>query len=466
MLRERQKLLDRISITSSGVLIFISFYFWFWIIRKTSHRFGTFNEYFGIVIVFIVIVIFGMVIRGVSASKRAISIADILKEIFICYTFGALGLGLFTYIFKIPHFSRLYLLSSLGISYCLISIFYILNLLVYREIRIRGLNYRNVLLVGNKDTLPEFINTIKNNKALGLNIIGIMTIQELDKKDFMGYKYFSTVDHIKKVLNSEVIDYAVFAVYAENPQAVEKAIFACQERGIEVWLKPDFMEKIMLSQVDYLEEIPLFIFSLSSKNEFALTVKRIFDAVASFLLIIILGLPMLIIAFLVRKTTKGPALFKQKRIGLNGRKFIMYKFRTMYTDLQQRRSEYKLKNEMKGPVFKMKKDPRITPIGYFLRQYSLDELPQLFNVLNGDMSLVGPRPPLPSEVYLYKGWQRRRLSMRPGITCIWQVSGRNKINDFDEWVKLDLKYIDTWSLWLDFKILFTTIPTVLKGTGY
>jgi lipopolysaccharide/colanic/teichoic acid biosynthesis glycosyltransferase len=174
---------------------------------------------------------------------------------------------------------------------------------------------------------------------------------------------------------------------------------------------------------------------------------------------------MAIIVLLIRLTSKGPALFRQKRIGLNGRKFTMYKFRTMYNDAEQRWSESHLKNEMHGPAFKMKDDPRITPLGALLRKYSLDELPQLWNVVIGDMSLVGPRPPLPLEVSLYRGWQRRRLSMRPGITCIWQVTGRNRITDFNEWVKMDLDYIDRWSLLLDFQILLKTFPAVIKGTG-
>jgi len=150
---------------------------------------------------------------------------------------------------------------------------------------------------------------------------------------------------------------------------------------------------------------------------------------------------------------------------LYGRKFIFYKFRTMVVDAEAKLKDLLKYNEMVGPVFKMTDDPRITKTGKWLRKFSLDELPQLWNVFKGDMSLVGPRPPLPHEVEKYDAWQRRRLSMRPGITCLWQMSGRNKIIDFKEWMKLDLEYIDNWSLWLDFKILFKTIPVVLLGIG-
>ena len=197
----------------------------------------------------------------------------------------------------------------------------------------------------------------------------------------------------------------------------------------------------------------------------ALILKRLTDIILSLLLVLILALPMLIIAILVCTTTKGSSLFKQERVGLNGRKFTIYKFRTMYDESEQHKAEYNLKNEMYGPVFKMRDDTRITAIGRILRRYSLDELPQLWNVFVGNMSLVDPRPPLPTEVDLYKGWQRRRLSMRPGLSCIWQVTGRNRIDNFEEWAKLDLKYIDEWNLWLDIKILLKTIPAVIKGTG-
>jgi len=172
----------------------------------------------------------------------------------------------------------------------------------------------------------------------------------------------------------------------------------------------------------------------------------------------------LFVTLLIKLTSSGPIFFKQKRIGLNGREFVLYKFRTMYKDAEKQQKMLEALNEMDGPVFKIRKDPRITPVGKFLRKFSIDELPQLFNVFIGHMSLIGPRPPLPNEVIQYETWQRRRLSMRPGITCLWQISGRNEI-DFEEWMRLDLEYLDNWSLWVDIKILVKTIPVVLFGSG-
>ena len=208
----------------------------------------------------------------------------------------------------------------------------------------------------------------------------------------------------------------------------------------------------------------MLTFTTAPYNPIALGIKRAADLLGSIVLLILLAVPMLIFAVVVKLTSPGPVLFKQRRSGLYGREFTMYKFRSMVADAEQRRAELTAANEMGGPVFKMRHDPRVTPFGRFLRRYSLDELPQLWNVLKGDMSLIGPRPPLPAEVQKYERWQRRRLSMRPGLTCIWQVTDRNRAT-FEKWMEYDLDYIDHWSLWLDFKIALQTIPAVLKGTG-
>jgi exopolysaccharide biosynthesis polyprenyl glycosylphosphotransferase len=195
-----------------------------------------------------------------------------------------------------------------------------------------------------------------------------------------------------------------------------------------------------------------------------LMIKRSFDIIFSIINLIFLMPAMIIISLIIKFTSPGPILFVQNRCGLNGRIFKMYKFRTMVKDAEELKHSLSSKNEIDGPVFKMKSDPRITKIGKFLRRTSMDELPQFINVLKGEMSIIGPRPPLPQEVKKYKAWQRRRLSMRPGLTCLWQVSGRNNIS-FEQWMKLDLKYIDDWDLVMDFKILVKTIPAVILGNG-
>jgi exopolysaccharide biosynthesis polyprenyl glycosylphosphotransferase len=217
-------------------------------------------------------------------------------------------------------------------------------------------------------------------------------------------------------------------------------------------------------ELDELDGVPLLTFTTSPNNAFALALKRLLDIVLSFVLLV-LGLPVvLLVAIAIKLTSSGSVLFRQTRCGLNGRRFTLYKFRTMVEGAEARQRELLPYNEMDGPVFKITDDPRVTTLGRVLRRFSLDELPQLWNVLKGDMSLVGPRPPIPEEVAKYQRWQRRRLAMKPGLTCLWQISGRNEL-PFQRWIELDLQYIDSWSPWLDFKILVKTIPAVLSGRG-
>ena len=194
-------------------------------------------------------------------------------------------------------------------------------------------------------------------------------------------------------------------------------------------------------------------------------VKRVLDAVLAFGMVLVLVPLFLVVALLVRLTSRGPVLYVCEYVGRRGRRFMGYKFRTMVADAEARKPELLHLNHMKGPAFKIRRDPRITPLGRILRKFSIDELPQLWNVVKGDMSLVGPRPPLPEEWIDFKDWQRAKLAVIPGITCTWQVNGRSDIVDFDEWARLDLEYIERWSLWEDSKLLVRTIPAVLKGHG-
>jgi len=248
---------------------------------------------------------------------------------------------------------------------------------------------------------------------------------------------------------------------------VEKVIQACELEGVEVWLLADFFKtQISQTALDDFEGRPMLVFRSTPEPSWQSMAKPVLDVVGASLLFLVFSLPMLLVALLIKLTSPGPILFRQQRAGVNGKPFTMLKFRSMVTDAEQRRHEVQALNEMTGPVFKVTNDPRLTRIGNLLRKYSLDEFPQLVNVLRGEMSLVGPRPLPLEEVKRFDDLaHRRRLSVKPGITCLWQVSGRNNLNDFQDWVRLDLEYIDNWSLWLDFKILFRTIPVVLLGTG-
>ena len=240
---------------------------------------------------------------------------------------------------------------------------------------------------------------------------------------------------------------------------------AATAAGVPITLLSDiFGDYLPAPRVKRFGSLPALHFAPVHHDGASLAVKRALDVAFAALLLLGIAPLLAMAAAAIRLTSPGPVLFRQVRCTLNGRHFVMPKLRTMYVDAADRLHELHERNEMDGPVFKMKRDPRITPVGAFLRRYSIDELPQLWSVLRGDMSLVGPRPPLPTEVASYQTFERRRLSMRPGLTCIWQVSGRNEVG-FDDWVRMDLEYIDTWSLGRDLRILLQTIPAVFSGEG-
>lgn len=248
---------------------------------------------------------------------------------------------------------------------------------------------------------------------------------------------------------------------------IEKAIQACELEGVEVWLLADFFNtQLSQTMLDELYGRPMLIFRSTPAESWQGFAKQAFDLLASLVLLIVFLPLFLVVTILIKVSSPGPALFRQQRSGLNGKPFTMLKFRSMVSNAEQLKQELAVLNEMGGPVFKITDDPRITPVGRFLRRFSIDELPQLVNVLRGEMSLVGPRPLPVDEVQRFDDFaHRRRLSVKPGLTCLWQVSGRNNVTDFKDWVRLDLEYIDNWSLWLDFKILVRTIPVVFAGTG-
>lgn len=313
---------------------------------------------------------------------------------------------------------------------------------------------RPVLLVGSPEKNDEFERLLEQNPEWNLHVVA-----RLDPAD-------GKLDRLPELLHYEPIGCVIFNVAQTAFSEVEKAILICETEGVEAWLVADFVKtSIARASVDNFHGKPLLVFRTAPDITWQLVCKRLIDIVGSTFGLLVLGpLVMLPAALAIRLTSPGPILFRQRRSGLHGQPFTMYKFRSMVDNAEMLRVELETFNEMSGPVFKIKRDPRVTNVGRFIRKTSIDEMPQLWNVLVGNMSLVGPRPPIPSEVQKYDPWHRRRLSMKPGLTCLWQISGRNTIG-FDQWMKLDLQYIDNWSLWLDFTILMRTIPVVLSGLG-
>jgi len=379
------------------------------------------------------------------------------------------------FILKITDVSRIMLgiffmldISLLGLSKGMA--YYFLQCL--REM---DLNYRNVLVIGSRERAKDIINTIDDQQSSGFRVIGCMDVDRCDvgKDVINGVKVVGTIDHIETFMREEVVDEAIFAMPLRMIEKVGDYLKSAEEIGVSVRIAPDWQVHALTYRPgiasihfeDFLG-IPTMALHTTPVKHDALLVKGAFDFLFAFIALMIL-LPFLaIISGAIKLFSKGPILFIQERCGLNGRKFRVYKFRTMVDDAEKRREEMKDLNESDGPVFKIRKDPRIIPyIGTFLRKTGLDELPQFINVLKGEMSLVGPRPPMPKEVDQYDRWQRRRLSIKPGLTCLWQISHNRNDLSFEQWMKLDIEYINKWSLWLDLRIILMTIRVMLWGEG-
>jgi exopolysaccharide biosynthesis polyprenyl glycosylphosphotransferase len=319
----------------------------------------------------------------------------------------------------------------------------------------RGQLRERVLLAGVPEDIVALEKSLSLEESLRLNVVERIDIQSRPISDLV------------EAMHRHAVARVVFAASHGQLDRVEQAIGACEIEGVPAWLLANFIHtSIAKPDFDAFGDRPMLVFRSTPDVSWALLVKRVIDTLGAFAALIFFSIPMLVAAIAIKLTSEGPIIFKQMRAGKHGRPFVMYKIRTMWSDAEMRRSELLPYNQMRGPVFKVEEDPRVTPIGRWLRRTSIDETPQLLNVLRGHMSLVGPRPLPIYEVENFENTaQRRRLSVKPGVTCLWQISGRNKLHDFSEWVKLDLDYIDNWSLGLDIKILLRTVPAVLLGKG-
>jgi exopolysaccharide biosynthesis polyprenyl glycosylphosphotransferase len=325
------------------------------------------------------------------------------------------------------------------------------------------------MIVGLSERARLFGAELERSAQYGIRLLGFLA----DSADAEGlpssirldsdYKVFPLGD-LRHLLRRQVIDEIVFAVGSERLAGLEDVFLFCDEEGVRTRVAVDFFPHVNSTvHLDQLGATPLLTFTAAPHDEIRLLVKRWMDVALASVGIVVLLPFMLLIAAAVRLTSRGPIIFRQERCGLNGRKFTFYKFRSMCDNAEDLKPGLQHLNR-KSTAFKIPNDPRTTPVGRILRKFSIDEWPQLWNILRGDMSLVGPRPAVPDEVDQYKQWQRRRLRMRPGLTCLWAVSGRDQL-DFETWMRMDMQYIDNWSLGLDAKILLLTIPRVLTGHG-
>jgi exopolysaccharide biosynthesis polyprenyl glycosylphosphotransferase len=398
-------------------------------------------------------------------SSRATEIADIAKATLLG-TFCLWGASL---LFHIRMASPLFLGVFLAFSLLMLICSRLMLRALLARTRVQGRNLRQMLIVGTNARAVEFADKIQARPELGYRVIGFADQQwdGVGRLRARGYSLACDLDSLPEFLRKSVVDEVVIALPIRSfHDAASRIAGQCEQQGILFRVLTNiFNLKTARSRAEAVEGDSWITHYTGVSEGWPLVVKRMVDFLVALITLILVFPVMLLAALLIKCTSCGPVFFAQKRVGHNKREFMIYKFRTMVVDAEKKMEHLQHLNEVSGPVFKIKHDPRITPIGRFLRKTSIDELPQLFNVLKGDMSLVGPRP-LPVRDYegFSEDWHRRRFSVRPGITCLWQVNGRTSIA-FDQWMELDLQYIDRWSLWLDLKILAKTIPAVLRGSG-
>lgn len=388
---------------------------------------------------------------------------------------GILTLNFLLYVFHIQDISRLLMGIFLFLNIVFLTLFKLAVMAFLHRIRSQGYTVRNVLIVGSKARALELISAIDGVKDGDYQILGCFEVDARMVGNPVAEKYriLGAVDGLRDYLESNVVDELIFAMPLKQITDADKLIVAAEAMGVRVRIIPDwqlhylaYAPEVANIRVTEFSGVQTLTLQSTPLNEGALLIKAILDHFLSFVAVVALAPFFLLIALTIVSVSPGPVLYRQERLGKNGRRFQLLKFRTMVLDAEKKLDELKELNEADGPAFKIKDDPRIIPrIGTFLRKTSLDELPQLINVLQGNMSLVGPRPPLPGEVNEYEIWQRRRLSMKPGLTCFWQIAPRRNELSFEEWMRLDLQYIDQWSLQLDFILLIRTVRAVLTGAG-
>ncbi|MBR8537907.1 sugar transferase [Carboxylicivirga sediminis] len=376
---------------------------------------------------------------------------------------GALALAVF--MFNLHYIGVTPLIYFGAVSATFLFVLKVVFFSYLKSARRRGLNYRNILIVGDESAIT-FVKQVLKYKEWGYRIIGVVGNEELHERIGDLVPLLPEDADVDKLIEDKTIDEVIYCREKAKMEEIMALLTSCNELGVVFRMSSPFFNMLTnKTHLHYFDTTPVLTISNTPVDYLLLKLKSVFDFVSSFLVITIFSPLFIGIAIGIKLSSKGPIFFKQKRVGMRGRKFWVYKYRTMVTNAEDLKASLMEQNEMDGPVFKIEKDPRITGIGHFLRKTSLDELPQFFNVLLGDMSIVGPRPPVPAEVREYERWQLRRLSMKPGITCVWQISPSRNDVSFEEWMRMDLEYIDNWSLRLDFVIILKTIRTMLRADG-
>lgn len=406
---------------------------------------------------------------GLYVSKRLATLYSESVEVLKATTLAAGFLLVAARVFHLRTLTTRFAVDFWVTATLLIVVSRVLTRLFLRMLRAHGKNTRVMLILGTNRRAIEFAKRIQTRPELGYQIYGFVDDEWDGLETFLGTGNSICCDFagFRHYLRHHVVDeVAIFVPLRSFYEYASQVVGLCEQHGILIRFDTQIFDlKIARSGSDELDGNAHITAGATPRDGWQMFTKRAVDLVLSLALLIILSPLLAAVAIAIKMTSSGPILFRQKRVGINKRQFTMYKFRTMVPNAEKLQEMLLNQNEMSGPVFKIKHDPRVSPIGSILRKTSIDELPQLLNVLKGDMSLVGPRAmSLRDYQFFDQDWQRRRFSVRPGITCLWQVKGRNNV-PFEKWMEMDMQYIDKWSLWLDFKILASTIPAVIRGTG-
>jgi exopolysaccharide biosynthesis polyprenyl glycosylphosphotransferase len=405
---------------------------------------------------------------GLYSDKKLRSYISLIWKIFKCIVFDFVVLGCIIFIIKEKVYSRAFALYFASLLFVLLTCYRTAAYTYFNNQNGKRLGAKNILVVGGLKRAQKVIDAIENQITWGINIVNPVTVCHKIPLGCENGTALSTefIDELPRILEEGEIDEVIFAVGGDASVDLKGYINKARQMGIEARILPSLwdLDSDRL-QVEQFQGIPFLALHVNNFNAVGLFYKRILDIVGGLVgsLIFLVMYPFVAIA--IKLDSPGPVLFKQERIGKNGRVFQLLKFRSMYQDAEERKKELMLENEMDGFMFKVVNDPRITRVGRFLRKTSLDEFPQFVNVLRGEMSLVGTRPPTPDEVEQYSYSHRRRISAKPGITGLWQISGRNKITDFEKVVELDCRYLESWRFWDDIKILYKTVFVVFRRKG-
>ncbi len=466
MIKEREPALERISVIAQVFWTLVSFYFLLWFTGIVSlENFWETKDHLVLAIVIIPVWFTLLDAFEMGAMRRMQKYRTILKKYVFLISIGSFVLFIIIHFFDFDSITGTDLLNFAIVDFFVLSIQKTLGRIAIRAFRKRGYNTRMLLVIAD-ETGISFIRQIIETDDWGYRIWGIITDSDAVKNEFKDkYVLYPESEDFAQLIDEKIIDDVFFCKQDFNTTTVRKLVSECREIGVGFHLHNKVLAFGGLDpKLSFLNRQFFLSFRNTPENYVALKIKGAIDFFMATIILILVSPVMFVIGILIKLEDGGSVFFKQVRVGKHGRLFKCLKFRTMVTNAEELKEKLTELNEQNGPVFKIKNDPRITKVGRFLRKTSLDELPQFINVLVGDMSIVGPRPPIPSEVKQYKRSLNRRLSVNPGITCTWQVSGRNNI-PFEKWMEMDMEYIDNWSLGLDFMIILKTFKVVFSGNG-